>query len=87
MLRLAEMCCKSNLPHGDVVIDWLCVDYREVDIDSVTGGNSDCPHAVLEVRILGWVARRINCAIHGGNIPTAESWNVGGKSWEGGWMT
>lgn len=70
-------CARRNLPHGNVVIDRLCVDYREVDVDAVTRGDSDHPHAILKVRIVGWVTRRINCAIHGGYIPTAESWNRG----------
>lgn len=64
----------ANSPHSDVVVDGLRVDDREVDVDSVPRRNPDCPHAVLEVRILGWMSGRINCAIHGCYIPTAESW-------------
>lgn len=64
----------GNSPHSDVVIDRLRIDDREVDVDAEPRRNPDCPHAVLEVRILGWVSGRINCAIHGCYIPTAESW-------------
>lgn len=70
------MSCREgneNLPHSDVVIDWLCIDNREVDVDAIARGHSDSPHAVLEVWILGWVSRRVNRAIHGCYITTAES--------------
>lgn len=77
-VKVSWNCARRNLPHGNVVIDRFCVDYREVDVDAVTRGDSDHPHAILKVRIVGWVTRRINCAIHGGYIPTAESWNWGG---------
>lgn len=63
----------GNSPHSDVVVDRLGVDDREVDVDAIPRRNPDGPHAVLEVRILGWVSGRINCAIHGCYIPTAES--------------
>lgn len=73
-----DECCFTtrfqNSPHSDVVVDRLRVDDREVDVDAITRRNPDCPHAVLEVWILGWVSRRINCAIHGCYIPTAQSW-------------
>lgn len=42
-------------------------------MDAIPRRNPDGPHAVLEVRILGWVSGGINCAIHGCYIPTAES--------------
>lgn len=70
----------GNSPHSDVVIDWLCVDDREVDVDAIPRRYPDCPHAVLEVRILSWVPGRINCAIHGCYVPTAESWKEGRES-------
>lgn len=63
-----------NLPHSDVVIDWLCIDNREVDVDAIARRYSDSPHAILEVWILCWVSRRVNCAIHGCYISTTESW-------------
>lgn len=64
----------GNSPHSDVVVDRLRVDDGEVDVDAVTRRNPDCPHAVLEVWILGRVSGRINRAIHGCYIPTAERW-------------
>lgn len=64
----------GNSPHSDVVVDRLRIDDREVDVDAIPRRNPDCPHAVLKVRVLGWVSGRINCAIHGCYIPTAESW-------------
>lgn len=69
----------GNLPHGDVVVDWLCVYYREIDEDAVARRHSDSPHTVLEVWIIGWVSRRVNCAIHGCYIATTESWRGRGE--------
>lgn len=76
------LCCEKNehLPHSDVVVDWLCIDNREIDVDAITRRYSDSPHAVLKVWILGWVSRRVNCAIHRCYIPTTESWREGRKS-------
>lgn len=71
----------ENLPHSDVVVDWLCIDNREIDVDAIPRRYSDSPHAVLEVWILGWVSRRVYCAIHGCYIPTTESWRDRRKSW------
>lgn len=70
----------KNLPYSDIVIDWLCIYHREIDVDAITRRYSDGPHAVLEVWIFGWVSRRINRAIHGCYIPTTESWREGRKS-------
>lgn len=70
----------ENLPDSNVVVDWLCIDNREIDVDAIPRRYSDSPHAVLEVWILGWVSRRVNCAIHGCYIPTTESWRERRKS-------
>lgn len=77
---LAHFVRYRNLPHSDVVVDRLRIDDREVDVDAIPRRNPDCPHAVLKVRILGWVSGRINCAIHGCYIPTAESWRERSES-------
>lgn len=69
----------KDLPHSDVVIDWLCVYHGEIDVDAITWRYSDSPHAILEVRILGRVSRGINSAIHGCYIPTTERWREGRK--------
>lgn len=70
----------KDLPYSDVVIDWLCTDHREIDIDAITRRYSDSPHAVLEVGIFSWVSRRVNSAIHGCYIATTESWRDKRKS-------
>ena len=67
----------GNLPHSDIVVDWLSIDNREIDGDAVPRRHSDSPHAVLKVWILSWVSRRVNCAIHACYIPTTESCREG----------
>lgn len=70
----------ENLPHSDIVVDWLRIDDGEIDVDAIAWRHSDSPHAVLEVWILSWVSRRVNGAIHGRYISTTESWSEGRKS-------
>ena len=60
-------------PDSDVVINGLRVEKGEVDVDPVPRGDSDGPHAVLEVWVLGRMPRGVYGAIQGGDISTAES--------------
>lgn len=69
----------ANLPNCYVVIDRLRIDYREIDVDAVSGRYSDSPHAVLEMGILGWVSGRINCTVHRRDVATTESCDEGKK--------
>lgn len=70
-LDIHEM-CMSFLPHSDVVVDGLRAEDSEVDVDAITRRNPHAPHAVLEVRVLSWVAGGEDGAIHRSNVSSTQ---------------
>lgn len=58
----------NTLPHSDVVVDGLCAEDSEVDVDAIARGNPYAPHAVLKVRVFSRVAGGEDGAIHRSNV-------------------
>lgn len=60
------------IPDGDIVVDGLCVEHGEVDMNAVAWRHSDAPYAVFKIGVVSRVARRVDGPIEGRDITTAK---------------
>lgn len=72
-MRSSDKTATEVVPDGDVVVDGLCVEHGEVDVDAVAWRHSDAPYAVFKIGVVGRVARRVDGPIEGCDITTAKS--------------
>lgn len=62
------------LPHRDVVVDGLGVQYGKVDGDAVAWRHPDAPCAVLQVGVIIWMTWRVDGALQSCEISAAKCW-------------
>lgn len=60
------------LPHSDVVVDGLGVQYGKVDVDAVAWWDSDGPRAVLQVGVIVRVTWGVDGALQSSEISTTK---------------